>query len=71
MPNKKYKPEDIVAKLRQADVLISQDQDIADVIRQIGVSQATYYQWRPAVQRAEDRAAQGPEGAGDGECPPS
>ena len=46
MPNKKYKPEDIVAKLRQADVLISQDQDIADVIRQIGVSQATYYQWR-------------------------
>src|ERR1035437_2165138 len=39
MPKKKHKPEEIVAKLRQADVLISQGQDIADVIRQIGVSE--------------------------------
>ena len=36
MPKRKHKPEEIVAKLRQADVLISQGQDIADVIRQIG-----------------------------------
>src|ERR1700690_4036849 len=41
MPRKKHKPEEIVAKLRQADVLISQGQDIADVIRQIGVSEVT------------------------------
>ena len=46
MPKKKHKPEEIVAKLRQADVLISQGQDIADVIRQIGVSEVTYYRWR-------------------------
>ena len=46
MPKRKHKPEEIVAKLRQADVLISQGQDIADVIRQIGVSEVTYYQWR-------------------------
>ena len=39
MPKKKHKPEEIVAKLRQADVLISQGQDVADVIRQIGVSE--------------------------------
>ena len=39
MPKKKHKPEEIVGKLRQADVLISQGQDIADVIRQIGVSE--------------------------------
>ena len=39
MPRKKHKPEEIVAKLRQADVLISQGQDISDVIRQIGVSE--------------------------------
>ena len=42
MPKKKHKPEEIVAKLRQADVLISQGQDIADVIRQIGVSEVAY-----------------------------
>jgi transposase-like protein len=46
MPKKKHKPEEIVAKLRQADVLISQGQDIADVTRQIGVSEVTYYRWR-------------------------
>ena len=46
MPKKKHKPEEIVAKLRQADVLISQGQDIADVSRQIGVSEVTYYRWR-------------------------
>jgi transposase-like protein len=46
MPKKRHKPEEIVAKLRQADVLISQGQDIADVIHQIGVSEVTYYRWR-------------------------
>ena len=46
MPRKKHKPEEIVAKLRQVDVLVSQGQDIADAIRQIGVSEVTYYRWR-------------------------
>jgi len=39
MPKKRHKPEEIVSKLQQADVLISQSQDIADVIHQIGVSE--------------------------------
>jgi transposase-like protein len=38
--------EEIVAKLRQVDVLVSQGQNIADAIRQIGVSEVTYYRWR-------------------------
>jgi putative transposase len=46
MAEKHYKPEEIVAKLRQVDVLISQGQNIADAIRQIGVSEVTYYRWR-------------------------
>ena len=40
------KPEEIVAKLRQADVLISQGQSVADVIRALGVTEVTYYRWR-------------------------
>lgn len=36
----------IVAKLRQVDVLISQGQSTIDAIRQIGVSEVTYYRWR-------------------------
>jgi putative transposase len=46
MPRKRYTPEEIVAKLRQVDVLVSQGQNIADSIRQIGVSEVTYYRWR-------------------------
>ena len=46
MPKKRYTPEEIVAKLRRVDVLVSQGQNIADAIRQIGVSEVTYYRWR-------------------------
>jgi len=46
MPRKHHKPEEIVAKLRQVDVHVSQGQNIADAIRQIGVSEVTYYRWR-------------------------
>jgi transposase len=45
MPRKKYAPQEIVAKLRQVD-LVSQGQNIAYAIRQIGVSDVTYYRWR-------------------------
>ena len=37
MPRKRHKPEEIVAKLRQADVLISQGQSVSDAVRAIGV----------------------------------
>ena len=46
MPRKRHKPEEIVTMLRQVDVLVSQGQGIADAIRQIGVSEVTYYRWR-------------------------
>ena len=46
MARKSYRPEEIVAKLRQVDVLISQGHNVADAIRQIGVSEVTYYRWR-------------------------
>ena len=45
MPNKRYKPEEIVMKLRQVDVLVSQGSKVVDAIRQIGVSEVTYYPW--------------------------
>jgi len=43
MTRKRYKP--VVAKLRQVDVLVSQGQNMVDAIRQIGVSEVTYYRW--------------------------
>jgi putative transposase len=51
MARKRYKAEEIVAKLRQVDVLTSQGQSMADAIRQIGVSEVTYYRWRQEFGR--------------------
>src|SRR5258705_13703617 len=46
MASKKHKPDEIVAKLRQVDVLTSQGTPIADAIRSIGVTEVSYYRWR-------------------------
>jgi len=46
MVGKREKPEDIVSKLRQVEVLQGQGMTIADAVRQIGVTQQTYYRWR-------------------------
>ena len=46
MARKRHKPEEIVAKLRQVEVLTSQGQSMADAIRSIGVTEVTYYRWR-------------------------
>jgi hypothetical protein len=46
MARKRYKPEEIVAKLQQVDVLVSQGQNMVDATRQIAVSEVTYYRWR-------------------------
>ena len=46
MPRKRHKPEEIVAKLRQVDVLVSQGKSVAESVRAIGVTEVTYYRWR-------------------------
>ena len=46
MGTKKHRPEEVVAKLRQAAVLVSQGQSVADASRAIGVSEVTYDRWR-------------------------
>ena len=46
MANKRPKPEEIVIKLRQVEVLIGQGKMRIDAIRLIGVSEQTYYGWR-------------------------
>ncbi len=46
MARKQHKPEEIVAKLRQVEVLVGQGQTVADGARAVGVTEATYYRWR-------------------------
>ena len=46
MANKQHKPEEIVTKLRQLEVLVGQGKARLDAIRSIAVSEQTYYRWR-------------------------
>jgi putative transposase len=46
MARKRHTAEEIVAKLRQVDVLTSQGRPVAEAVRTIGVTEVTYYRWR-------------------------
>lgn len=46
MARKRHTAEEIVAKLRQVDVLTAQGRAVADAVRSIGVTEVTYYRWR-------------------------
>ena len=46
MPSKRYNAEEIIHKLREADVLLGQVQNVSGVCKQLGVSEQTYYRWR-------------------------
>jgi hypothetical protein len=46
MMGKRHKPEEIIAELGQVEVMSGQGTSVADAIRAIGVTEATYYRWR-------------------------
>ena len=46
MARKRHKPEEIVAKLRQVDVLTAQGKSIAEAVKTIAVTETTYFRWR-------------------------
>ena len=46
MKRKRFRAEEIVNKLREADVLIAQGRTVPQASRQIGVTEQTYYRWR-------------------------
>ena len=46
MGTKRHKPEEIVAKLRQVEVLTGQGRSVAEAVRSISVSEQTYFRWR-------------------------
>jgi putative transposase len=48
MPRKKHTPEQIIAKLRQAEVAVSTGSTVVESVRQIEVIEQTFYRWRNA-----------------------
>ena len=46
MPRKRFTAEQIITKLREAEVLLSKGQKVGEVCRQLNVSENTYFRWR-------------------------
>jgi transposase-like protein len=46
MPRRRYSLEEIIGKLREAEVLLSQGQSVGQVLRSLAISEQTYYRWR-------------------------
>ena len=46
MPKKRYNAEEIIHKLREADVLIAQGKRVLETCKLLGVTEQTYYRWR-------------------------
>jgi len=53
MKRKYRKPEQIIQLLRQADAKLAEGQNIGDICRQLGISDATYYYWRKQYGKME------------------
>jgi len=46
MARKRYSPEIIIRKLREAEVLQGQGRTVAEVVKQLGITEQTFYRWR-------------------------
>lgn len=46
MVRKGFKPEQIIGKLREAEVLLSQGSTVREASRKLGITEQTYYRWR-------------------------
>ncbi len=75
MPSKKHRLEEIIGKLREAEVLLAQGATTAEACRRIAVSEQTYYRWRKEygglkTDQARRMGPSRPLGlrSGEGEC---
>jgi hypothetical protein len=69
MAKKGYTPEQIINKLREAEILLSQRETIAVISKKIGVSAHTYYPLAKRVWRHESRPGEETERVRAGEHP--
>jgi lipoprotein-anchoring transpeptidase ErfK/SrfK len=58
LPMKRPKSQEIAAKLRQVDILVSEGQSLFDAIRQVGVTEEAYHRWRQELRGSELRGSE-------------
>ena len=64
---KRHKPEEIIGKLREAEIVLAQGGTTADACRRIAVTEQTYYRWRKEYGGLKTDQACADEGSGEGE----
>ena len=67
MGRKRHTAEQIIRKLREAEVELGKGQTTGDVVRKLGITEQTYYKMAQGVRRPSARSGQAPEGAREGE----
>jgi hypothetical protein len=55
-PMKRHKPEEIVAKLRQIEIMVSQGEQLGSAIHEVGVTEARYHRWKQDYGRLTIKA---------------
>jgi transposase len=69
MKRRRHTPEQIIRKLRKADRLLAEGQEIPEVAKQLEVSEATDHRWRAQYGQPEGRRRQAAQGTGGRERP--
>ena len=69
MARKRFTAEQIIMKLREAEVGLAQGQTVGQVCKQMGVTEQTYYRGGARSTEGFDCSGQAVEGVGEGECP--
>ena len=46
MARRHYKPEEIIAKLQEPEVLLGRDKKVTEVVKELGIHEVAYYRWR-------------------------
>ena len=68
MKGKKYSAEQIVAKLREAEVLLAKGLALGEVCRQLEITDVTYYRWRKEYGKASEGDRGGERTPSKGDC---
>ncbi len=59
MPQKRYTPEEIINKLREAEVELSKGNTTGEICRKLGITEQTYYRWRKEYNTLRPHSALG------------
>ena len=68
MPRKGYTIEQIISKLREAEVLLGQGQTVGDICRSFNISEQTYYLLAERIRWDPNGSGAPVEGTGEREC---